>query len=138
MPEVRAFNSMEEVFAHIEQVKKHNDSKVEDWQRDTDVGDKFVYVAANIFIYGEILQNTKEEFDESVDDLVEKQVPYTKTDTYRFTRCSSVIVPEGELGTVHISHFIVKLDQKEFELAKAYGWPPTPAEWKRAKTRASS
>ena len=83
-------------------------------------------------VYGEILDPVQEEIDSGAD---ETEVEYQKhlrdqphMKNYLYTRSYSVACPHGEYGDVHVASMNVPLTKKEFERARALGWPRHPKE----------
>lgn len=120
---ITEYDSLEEMFQAIAAAEKEASAKVTDEQRAAfQVGDLFFRFAQGVAIYGEIVDPTLHaEDEEEVEDLREtyNQVHMRN---YRFTRCFSVMCPEGELGDTHLST-MHKISQRQFEMARGMGWP---------------
>lgn len=85
---------------------------IQPWQRNLKPGDLFYRLhECGIIIFGEVLPMTG--YDEPDDELMPD---------YRLTRCYSEVLPEGELGEIHISVVDGILTPEQFAEAKAKGW----------------
>jgi hypothetical protein len=116
---VTTFDNLDEFFEQIEESRQTADSHVEPWQTELKPGDHFVRLIneGGIFaIYGEIIEP---EFDEDEENFyLEPHMAH-----YRFSRCFSVMCPQGELGDTHVSTIGQKLSPTQFNLAREMGWP---------------
>lgn len=96
-------------------------------------GDFCVRTAHGIRIYSEILDAAEhlragrepsaideEELDEIKDTRSIYQEDHMRF--FRFTRSFSGVLPEGELGDIHLSTVGRKLTKDEFEAARKAGW----------------
>lgn len=90
------------------------------WAANCKVGDFFTREVKMghevVSIWGEILPNISEDEDEN-----EIILSY-EGDAYRFANCFSLLCPDGELGSVHLSVIGRLVTAEEFEAARARGW----------------
>lgn len=105
-------DSIQQFFDRIEQARVAAAARVEPWQAELKPGDHFVRIEVvgpghAVAIYGEILETYSEP----------------RLEHYRFTRCFSVVMPEGELGDTHVSVMQKKLSPSQFNLAREWGFP---------------
>lgn len=61
-----------------------------------------------------------------------RKVEEGKANGYWFGKWYSILVPEGQLGEVHVSNFVMTITEEQFNVAKDAGWAvqvylPTPA-----------
>jgi hypothetical protein len=101
------FNSYEGMLEAIRRDQEAADSRVKPWQALIKVGQYFIRQADGIPIYGQVLG--------------EKRKP-KNLKNYRFTKCYSVICPEGEKGEIHISTIEKILSKEQFLAARRRGW----------------
>ena len=106
MVEVEAFATHEEAMARLEEARKAADARVKPWQAALKPGERFLYLAEGLVIFGEVLETYKEE----------------RLKHYRFCRCYSVACPEGELGDVHVSTLVALVSRAFFEAMREQGW----------------
>ena len=106
MVEVEFFATHEEAMARIEECRKAADARVKPWQAALKPGERFIYLAEDLLIFGEVLETYEEE----------------RLKHYRFCRCYSVACPEGELGDVHVSVVLAPVSRAFFEAMREQGW----------------
>ena len=104
--EVEFFATHEEAMARLEEARKAADARVKPWQAALKPGDRFINLAEDLVIFGEVLETYEE--------------PRLKH--YRFCRCFSVACPEGELGDVHVSTIAAVVSRAFFEGMREKGW----------------
>jgi len=84
------------------------------------------YESRGILVFGYVKEPdppSDSEGEEAREDY-EAEVEYDRDNRsagYVFGRAFSVVMPEGELGSVHVTR-IVPISQEVFELARANGW----------------
>lgn len=117
---IKTFGSAEELFDELarmedEAVRVYSDSP--EWKKSLKAGDYFVRVCPyeGLTIYGQCIDSKYPEDQESIEE--------GRTRGYQFSRCYSVLCPEGELGDTHVSHMSAKLTKEQFEQARDAGWP---------------
>lgn len=105
---IRFFDA-EDPFEAIAAAKEEADKRILPWQAQLKKGDYFYYFSseAEIVVWGEVLE-----------DQIDPEMH-----GYRFCRCYSPIMPEGELGDVHVSVIHSRVSEVDFKLARATGWP---------------
>jgi len=103
---VEFFATHEEAMARLEEARKAADARVRPWQAALKPGERFIYLAEGLLIFGEVLQAYEE--------------PRLKH--YRFCRCYSAACPEGELGDVHVSVVLAPVSRRFFEAMREQGW----------------
>jgi hypothetical protein len=100
-----------EDFARIEDAAQQAAAEqIQPWQRELKPGDFFYRNhPCGVTIFGEVLPVDADEADEQMPD-------------YRFVRAYSQVLPEGEMGEIHISTVAGVLTAEDFAAAKARGW----------------
>lgn len=138
---VFSFSGLETLMQHLESQRKSADALVTAEQAAVRPGQyvlrggvALIGPARPIRIYAELLDPAEEEYkafgaDDDPDER-DQAVEYVKQNyarpemaNFRFTRSYSVVVPEGELGDLHVSSIERVLSKEEFEAARAAGWP---------------
>jgi len=97
---VEFYNTFDEMMAAIEQARKAADAKVQPWQAEVKAGD---YVILLNDLVGVILVEILEEYRQE------------HMKNYRFSRAYSVVVPEGELGDIHVSQVDAVIPKELFD-----------------------
>lgn len=119
MSDIREFNSIEEMLEYLRETRergleaadKHH-LKVSDLKH----GDYFVRLhETGVLIFGEVLERTA--YPEDTETIVSSRL-----NGYVYGRCYSILCPEGEFGSTHITHIQSKIPRDVFELAKSNGW----------------
>ena len=103
---VEFFGTHEEAMARLKEARKAADARVKAWQAALKPGERFIYLAEGLLIFGEVLETYEE----------------LRLKHYRFCRCYSVACPEGELGDVHVSVVLAPVSQAFFEAMREQGW----------------
>lgn len=86
-------------------------------------GDHFVRLVDEngvLAIYGEFVTADTADTDGD-EDMDFYSQPHMKN--FRFSRCFSILCPEGELGDTHVATIGKKLSPTQFNLAREMGWP---------------
>jgi len=118
---IRAFSSLDEMFAALDadqevatEVAKTHPVKIEDLRH----GDFFASPRPDhgVVVYGEVWEHS-EDYPEDNEHIQE-----SRDGGYVYGRCYSPIVPEGEIGSTHITRVGAKITAEEFEAAKANGF----------------
>ena len=132
MVEVTFYSSFEEMMEAEENARRIADSLVRPWQEKCRAGDILVSDPGYGFpVFHEILDNEKivgENLKKYGDDYEDEGVhildlyrePYMRN--YRFCRNYSVVVPEGELGDIHLSIALAKVYRDAFEKLRDNGF----------------
>lgn len=127
---IRSFENPEDMFGYLQKSREEADARVDTEQASIQIGDYFCYVVDDLVIYGEVLDPCAPQLgiQYSPEDLEEIKAEGEVYKTagmkhFRFTRCYSVVVPEGEIGDVHVSSVFSKLTSMQFDAAKKTGWP---------------
>lgn len=97
-------------------------------------GDYFVRIWGNDFegylkIYGQVMPREELFSEEERLGAEPAELSYTMRSHddsysrgYRFGWCYSVVEPDGELGSTHVSTMFMKITEEQFEEAKKNGW----------------
>jgi len=115
------FESVEDMFDAMardqeaaDKVAETHHIKVEDLKH----GDYFISPRpeAGVVVFGEVWEHSEKypEDNEVIQDA--------RSRNYVYGRCYSAIVPEGEIGSTHITRVHAKIDRAVFERAKANGF----------------
>lgn len=109
--EFQSFDSFDEMMDSIDEGRKEADNKVQYWQTKLAPGDFFVQTTEYGFlIFGQVL--------ESDDEFYRTE----QGKNYRFCRCYSVVVPDGEMGDVHVSAISLAVSEEVFLRFKEKYW----------------
>jgi hypothetical protein len=101
------FDKYEDIMEALWRDQAAADSRVQPWQAEIKMREYFIRRVHGIPIYGEVLKERKKP---------------KHLRNYRFTKCYSVILPEGEKGDIHVSTIEKILTKAEFEDARGRGW----------------
>jgi hypothetical protein len=127
-PRFESFDSMEEAQEAMAQAERIANALVTSEQVAIGYGDYWCSAFDDFLIWGRVstleeldaesarLSNDPEEVRGEHDVIVSAHAR-----GYRFGWCYSIVEPEGELGSTHISRMI-PLDQRQFDKAKEHGW----------------
>lgn len=130
------FESLEDLFNAMHRDVDAANSRVTDEQRAIGYGDYFIRIwegnpfmgPGHLTIYGHVTPRDtfmKEEKELGAGDDELSWTMHSHDDSYRrgfrFGWHYSVVEPDGELGSTHIST-MKKITREEFEAAKARGW----------------
>jgi hypothetical protein len=108
----QAFDSLEEMFAALDEARIAADGRVKPWQSEIKPGCFFVQLTdLGITIYGEILDPGDDEYYKTPDGKY-----------YRFCKAYSVACIEGEMGDVHVSVISGIISKSLFEDIRMKGW----------------
>lgn len=130
MAKFEMFDSLEGMFAALEVSRTTADAQIRPWQRALSVGDCVLRYDSDmdLFIWGRLRDPVADDRECGAD---EDEVAYTQElyasphmAGFRAGRHFSVVVPDGELGDIHVSTVICKISQAQFDAARAAGWPP--------------
>ncbi len=120
-----------DALAQMREGRQRADETVQPWQSRLAVGDYFVKLdqRSGLTIYGEILNpvaklppdpTPEEQFEHDGErDLWASR----SMRNVRFARCYSEVVPDGEVGNIHVSTVALKLQPVDFQAAMLDGWP---------------
>lgn len=109
--EFESFDSYEAMMDAINKAREEADKKVQPWQAVIMPGDFFLQATPYGFlIFGQVLEG-EGEFYKSEEGK-----------NYRFCKCYSVAVPEGEMGDVHVSVINLVIKEKVFNKFRDKGW----------------
>jgi hypothetical protein len=133
MVEFEAYGSWEEMMEAELQARKIADSRVQDWQRKARAGEILVSQPyRDLIVFHEILDNEKivgenlkkygDDYEEEGMHVLDLYCFNTDEWNYRFCNNYSQVVPEGELGDIHLSIAIGKVHRDEFEKLKSNGF----------------
>jgi hypothetical protein len=126
--EFEIFGSFEEMMEAERKAREAADARVESWQLKARSGDILVSMPyEDLPVFHELLDNEKivrENLWKYGDDYEEEGIytldiynePHMKN--YRFCRNYSEVVPEGELGDIHLSIAICKISREYFNELK--------------------
>lgn len=129
--EFQAFDSVDEMFTAMHDAEEAANARATAAQKQITWGDYFVnpqHQQDGFLIFGEIytlehaeqkereLGASEEEIRQSTVDLEER---YARG--YRYGRHYSTVVPEGELGSTHVS-VMMRTTKEIFEVARSCGW----------------
>lgn len=119
MTNIREFDTIEEMLEYLEEARKQgleNAKKRHLKVSDLKHGDHFVRLhESGILIFGEVLEHT--DFPEDAESIMSSRL-----NGYVYGRCYSILCPEGEFGTTHITMIQSKIPKDLFDLAQANGW----------------
>ena len=100
-------------------------------------GDYFVSLGGGLTIWGQVSKEapvrpsnevlaslSKDQRDELLDDYAAEVEMYESLEEggYLFGNCYSVMCPEGEMGSTHVTMVTAKVDEATFLRAKINGW----------------
>ena len=133
MVEFEAFGSWEEMMDAELRARKIADSRVQDWQRKARAGEILVsqpYQDLVVFhetldnekIVGDYLKKYGDDYEEEGKYILDTYCFNPDEWNYRFCNNYSQVVPEGELGDIHLSIAIDKISGEEFKKLKASGF----------------
>ena len=126
----QSFDSFEEMAKHIREAEDAANERVKPYQQDIVWGSHWVagYVDLELVVFGEVMTLEVMEKAEREAGADDEEWAFTKETTldsyargYRFGYCYSVVEPEGELGSTHISQ-MVPISKTQFEQARESGW----------------
>lgn len=132
MVEITFYDSDEDMWEDLGRAMKAADARVTEEQKKYRAGDIFLSDSGYGFpIFNEILDIEKlvkdnlwrygdDYEDEGIDTLDLYREPHMKY--YRFCRAYSEVVPEGELGDVHLSVGLYRIPKELFEEISARGF----------------
>jgi hypothetical protein len=111
------------LFRDLENARDEADARATDWQRALVPGDKIAFRAApDLVVVSEILDPATDADPEEVEEVRDLYASPHMVG-YRFSRGYSAIVPNGELGDIHVSTAQVKLTERQFGEFKTLGFP---------------
>jgi hypothetical protein len=117
---------LEDMLEEVDRRRQEADATVSDWQRSLQIGDYYFLMYdledCPLSVYGQILDPLKEADPDELEylkDLYSSE----HMKNYKFSRVHSPIVPDGELGDVHLSSMVFPLTESQFMEAKELGWP---------------
>lgn len=128
MVEIKFYDSWEEAMEAESKAREAADAKVRSWQQRVRAGDILVsqpYPDLVVFhevldierIVGDNLKKYGEDYEpEGIWTLDIYKEPHMKN--YRFCRNYSEVVPQGELGDIHLSIVLGKIDTEVFKYLK--------------------
>lgn len=132
MVDVTSYGSFEEMMEDLGRSMKAADARVTEDQKKYRIGDIFVSDSG----YGFPIFNEIKDIEAAVKDMLWKygdeyedegiytldlyREPHMKY--YRFCKAYSEVVPEGEMGDVHISVGLFRIPREAFEDAKEKGF----------------
>lgn len=122
-----AYSSEEEMFAAIEAARDAANAAAKPWQLAIKTGDFVLRYEQGMFVFGEILDPTLNADEEEL-EYTRELYAQPHMVGYRFSRCFSILCPEGELGDLHVCTVICVLTRDQFEKAKEAEWPCNPDE----------
>lgn len=122
---IKSFSSFEEMLASMAQDRAVADAQVDPVQSGLKIGDFFIRETHGLVIYGEVLNPIDGEDEEEREfQRRTRNQPHMKH--YRFTKCYSPVVPDGEYGDIHVSTVSLVLSREMFDRCRAAGWPQDP------------
>ena len=125
----KSFDSVDEMFDAVRRAGEEADKHVRPLQSGVSIGDHFAVLSDEGFtVYGEVLDPAKPTYPCSVEVAAEiaseaKLYDEPHMRHYRFTRCFSVVCPEGECGDTHVSTIAALMTPEVFEYSRSLGWP---------------
>jgi len=127
MTSFKSYESYEAMLTDMEIARRRADARVEPYQAALKGGDFALSVQNDLLVAYEVLdpkEFASKDPDEDMKSWAEVyDEPHMKN--FRYTRAYSEIVPEGELGDVHVS-VCVPISKDVFELLKESVWQMTP------------
>jgi len=130
MAKLEMYDSLEAMFAAMESNRAAADAQIQPWQRTLTAGDCVLRYDSDmdLFIWGQLRDPVAEERELGADEAevayVQELYASPHMAGFRAGRHFSVIVPDGEIGDIHVCTVICKLSQAQFDAARAAGWPP--------------
>lgn len=132
MVEIQIFNSFREMMEAEQKAREAADARVRPWQLRARSGDILVSLPYDdLPVFHELLDNEKmvKEYLWKYGDSFEKEGIYTldiynepHMKNYRFCRNYSKLVPQGELGDIHLSVTIGKISRECFNDLREKGF----------------
>jgi hypothetical protein len=129
MAKIQMFESVEAMFAEIETQRSAADARMQPWQQALKAGDFVLRYepSEHLLIWGALRDPVEDdrECGADEDELVYVRDLYASPHMvgFRAGRHYSVIVPDGEIGDIHVSTVLCKLTQTQFDAARAAHWP---------------
>lgn len=129
---VQFFSSSEEMFQAMADAQAVADSQVRVWQDKIKIGDLVVRVIPqeDAIVYSRILDPVESDREAGADEdeleYLRKVYAQPHMKNYRFTQSFSAMVPDGEFGDMHVVSASGMMTQKQWDAAKAAGWPQDP------------
>lgn len=129
MAKFQMFESVEAMLAEIETQRRAADARIQPWQQALKAGDFVLRFepSEHLFIWGVLRDPVEDDRACGADDDELAYVrdlyaaPHMKG--FRAGRHFSPIVPDGELGDIHVCTVVCKITQAQFDAARAAGWP---------------
>ncbi len=120
----RSFTDWEEMQEALAVAVEAANTRVQPWQRQLSVGNYFLSYSedASLFIFGEVL-DPLDSSDPEEREFQRQTWSQPHMAGYRFTKCYSEVVPEGEYGDTHISTVLKILPEADFLKFKEANWP---------------
>lgn len=134
-PQVHSFESVEQALAFMAERERAANEQVTETQREITEGSYFkrvLDIPEHVVIYGYIptmdeVERTERAYltedaeGEAEWEFTKQMMLDSRKRGYFFSHCYSVIVPEGEMGDVHIST-MQPITKAEFDEAKRNDW----------------
>jgi hypothetical protein len=125
---VRGFDNTDDMFTWMRQQEQAANDRVTPDQAEISYGDHWMRPYEDIVIFGYVPTPDEQAASERELGADDEEIEYERemlADTYargyRYGKCYSVVEPEGEWGSTHIST-MVKITKEQFEEAKEAGW----------------
>jgi len=124
MIEMTSYDSLDDMFDAIANSVKAANENLDTWQSAIKIGDCFLRDEGELLIWGEVIDPTKNietgavEYEE---DAKLYEEPHMRG--FRFTKCYSEWVPEGEYGDTHMSNVLTTISKQGWEWGKSRNWP---------------
>ena len=124
----REFDSMEAMWEFMREQERLANENTADWQRAIGYGDYWMRMYEEILIFGYV--NTLDELDAierelGVEDdelaFERSMISNAHERGYRYGKAYSVVEPDGEWGSTHVSTMI-PISREMFEAARECGW----------------
>lgn len=126
---VESFEKIEDLFAVINANRIGADLRREPWQKELKIGDHVLRYepSCDIFIYTRLRDPVEDDracgsTEEELEGIA-RLYASPHMEGFRAGLHFSAIVPEGELGDLHVSTVLCKISQAQFDAARAAGWP---------------
>jgi hypothetical protein len=130
--EVTAYDSVADMMDAIHSAREKADEQVRPSQAAAKVGDFFVkfFPPEQVIIFGEVLDPVESDRQAGADEdelnYLRKLYAEPHMKHFRFSRCFSVMCPEGELGDTHVSSILCVIPKEVFEKAREKNWSSDP------------
>lgn len=125
---VMGFDNADDMFAYMREQEEAANARVTPGQAQIGYGAWWLRPYEDVVIFGYVPTQDEVRASEGGDEADPEELQYTLETLadahrrgYRYGRAYSVIEPEGEWGSTHIST-MVEITEEQFNQAQAHGW----------------